>query len=146
MAAILLALPVFCSAQQNKIMVRPPDALTIKRGATATEVLHVVVQPGLHVNSDKPKDPYIIPLKLTWTPGLLDVKSVEFPKAEEVKVGSQQLLVFTGTFEVKTEFQAPSNAIVGPTTLLGKMHYQACSSDMCFRPGTLDVKVPVVIE
>jgi hypothetical protein len=45
--------------------------------------LQVVVQPAFHVNSDKPKDEFIIPLKLTWTPGLLDAKSVEFPKAEE---------------------------------------------------------------
>src|ERR1039457_1142130 len=85
-AAILLACPVFCSAQQNKITVRPPDAVNIKRGASAIETLQVVVLPGFHVNSDKPKDEFIIPLKLTWTPGLLDAKGVEYPKPEEVKV------------------------------------------------------------
>lgn len=144
--AILLACPVFCSAQQNKIAVRTPDAVTIKRGASATETLQVVVLPGFHVNSDKPKDEFIIPLKLTWTPGLLDAKAVEYPRPEQVKVGAQDLLVFTGTFPVKTKFQAAADAPVGPATLVGKLHYQACSSDMCFRPATLEVKVPVVIE
>jgi len=118
----------------------------VKRGATVTETLQVVVQPGFHVNSDKPKDEFIIPLKLTWTPGLLDTKSIEFPKPEELKVGSQDLLVFTGMFAVKTQFQAPANAPTGPATLVGKIHYQACSSDMCFRPSTVEVKLPVVIE
>ncbi len=102
--------------------------------------------PGFHVNSDKPKDEFIIPLKLTWTPGALDAKSVEFPKPEELKVGSQNLTVFTGTFPVKTQFQAPASAPVGPATLVGKLRYQACSSDMCFRPSTIDVKLSVVIE
>jgi hypothetical protein len=145
-AAFLLALPVFCSAQQNKITVRPPDAVTIKRGTAAIETLQLVVQPGFHVNSDKPKDEFIIPLKLTWTPGLLDVKGFEFPKPEVAKVGTQDLLVFTGTFAVKTRFVAPATAPAGPATLIGKIHYQACSSDMCFRPATIEVKLPVVIE
>jgi hypothetical protein len=108
--------------------------------------LQIVVQPGFHVNSDKPKDEFIIPLKLTWTSGLLDAKNIEFPKPEEVKVGEQQLLVFTGTFSVKTQFQASASAPTGAATLLGKIHYQACSSDMCFRPSTIEVKLPVVIE
>jgi len=47
---------------------------------------------------------------------------------------------------VKTQFQAPANAPTGPATLVGKIHYQACSSDMCFRPSTVEVKLPVVIE
>ncbi len=145
-SVLLLALPAFCLAQQNKITVRPPDAFAIKHGATVTQTLQVVVQPGFHVNSDKPKDEFIIPLKLTWTPGLLDVKGVEFPKPEELKVGEQNLLVFTGTFAVKTRFQAPAGAPPGPATLVGKIHYQACSSDMCFRPATIEVKLPVVIE
>jgi len=139
-------LPQQSWAQQNKITVRPPDAITVKRGATVTETLQVVVQPGFHVNSDKPKDEFIIPLKLTWTPGLLETKTIEFPKPETAKVGTQELLVFTGTFAVKTRFQAPANAPAGPATLIGKIHYQACGSDMCFRPSTVEVKLPVVIE
>ena len=108
--------------------------------------MQVVVLPGFHVNSDKPKDEFIIPLKLTWTPGFLDAKTIEFPKPEELKVGTQDLLVFTGTFPIKTQFQAPASAATGPATLTGKLHYQACSSDMCFRPSTIEVKLPVVIE
>lgn len=105
-----------------------------------------MVQPGFHVNNDKPKDEFIIPLKLAWTPGLLETKGIEFPKPEEVKVGTQDLLVFTGTFPVKTVFQAPAGAPKGPATLVGKIRYQACSSDMCFRPSNIEVKLPVVIE
>jgi hypothetical protein len=148
LAVLLLGLSAFCSAQQNKIVVQPPDPLIVKRGsAPIVQTLRVVVQPGLHVNSDKPKDEFIIPLKLTWTPGTLDVVNpIEYPKPEQVKVGQQDLLVFTGTFPIKTTFRAPTSAQSGSTTLVGKLRYQACSSDMCFRPATLDIKLPVVIE
>ena len=69
------------------------------------QTLTVTVKPGYHVNSDKPKDEYIIPLKLTWTGGPLDAKMTVYPKAEEIQVNGQALTVFTGTFPIQTEFQ-----------------------------------------
>ena len=105
-----------------------------------------MVPEGIHVNSDKPKDEFIIPMKLTWNDGPVQAKSVTFPKAEEIKVGTQELTVFTGTFKVQTEFQAPANATPGTTTITGKLRYQACNNQMCFRPVTADVRLPVDIE
>jgi hypothetical protein len=101
---------------------------------------------GFHVNSDKPKDEFLIPLKLTWNAGPLEAKSVSYPKAEEIKVGSQMLVVFTGALPIQTEFKVPANAPAGAATMTGKLRYQACNSEMCFRPSTLDVRVPVNIE
>lgn len=120
--------------------------LTVKRGATAVENLQVEVLPGFHVNSDHPKDEFLIPLKLTWQEGALQTKSISFPQPQEVQVGSQNLLVFTGNFNVRTEFAVPSNAPPGSSTITGKIRYQACSNQMCFRPTTIEVKLPVTIE
>jgi len=146
MLSLLLLLPSLCSAQRDKIAVKPVDPVTVKRGATFAKAIDVVVLPGFHVNSDKPRDEFIIPLKLSWENGALEAKSISYPKPEEIKVGSQNLLVFTGTFALKTSFQAPPNAPVGAATINGKIHYQACNSDMCFKPSTIEVKIPVVIE
>jgi cytochrome c biogenesis DsbD-like protein len=133
-------------AQQNKLIVAPPEQLTVKRGATVVQTLKVVVVPGLHVNSDKPKDEFIIPLKLTWDNGLLLTKSITYPKPQEIKVGTQELTVFTGTFPIETAFQVPSQAPVGQATIGGKLRYQACNDQMCFRPMTMDIHLPVVIQ
>src|SRR5579884_1087323 len=81
-------LPALCSAQQNKLLVHPPDPLTVKRGSSAVEKLELSVLPGFHVNSDKPKDEFLIPLKLTWTAGPLEVENISYPKPEEIKVGN----------------------------------------------------------
>jgi thioredoxin:protein disulfide reductase len=142
----LLLLPLYCSAQQNKLIVAPPAPLTAKRGSTVTQDLKVSVLPGFHVNSDKPKDEYLIPLKLTWPDGPLETKSISYPKSEAIKVGSQDLVVFTGSFEIQTQFKVPENAPPGAITVTGKLRYQACNNEMCFRPASAEVKLSVSIE
>ncbi|MGC2660520.1 MAG: protein-disulfide reductase DsbD domain-containing protein [Bryobacteraceae bacterium] len=139
-------MPLFLQAQQSKLIITPPSEIVAKRGATVTQTLKLEVPPGVHVNSDKPKDEFIIPLKLTWADGLLLTKSVTYPKPEEIKVGTQDLTVFTGSFTIQTQFEAPPQAPTGSGTITGKLRYQACNNQMCFRPMTADVRVPVVVE
>ena len=142
----LAVLPCCLLAQQNKLSIGPVQAISVKAGGTVEQNLKLVVIPGFHVNNDKPKDEFLIPLKLTWTDGPLQAKSITYPQPEEIKVGSQMLTVFTGTFLVKTEFQAVAGAKPGSGVMNGKLRYQACNNDMCFRPATLDVRVPVNVE
>lgn len=104
------------------------------------------VEPGFHVNSDKPKDEFLIPLKLTWTGTALQPGAVTYPKSEDVKVGNDQVSVFTGKFTVETKFTAAASAAPGPALMTGKLHYQACNNQMCFRPAITEVRLPVVIE
>jgi hypothetical protein len=141
-----LCLPLCLPAQQNKLIIAPINPITVKRGGSVTQSIKVVVLPGFHVNSDKPKDEFLIPLKLTWTEGPLESKAVSYPKPEEIQVGGQNLVVFTGSFPIETKFAASSNAAAGAATMTGKLHYQACNSQMCFRPGTIEVHVPVTVE
>ena len=118
----------------------------VKRGGASVAAITVTTLPGFHVNSDKPKDEFLIPLRLTWEPSTLEAGRVAYPAAEMVDVGSDHLSVFTGTFTLKTEVKAPPSASPGAVVLQGKLHYQACNNRMCFRPETLDIKVPVVVE
>ncbi len=132
--------------QQNKLAVSAVEPITIKPGGDAVQKLKVTVLPGLHVNSDKPATEYVIPLKLTWVGGPLETKSITYPKPEQIQVGGEKLTVFTGAFEIVTEFQAPRDVKAGSAIMSGKLHYQACNNQMCFRPATIDVRLPVVIE
>lgn len=133
-------------AQQNKLAIQPAEQVTIKRGGTATEKLRVMTLPGFHVNSDKPNGEYIIPLTLKWAPDPLHAGDVKYPEPEKLKVGNDTLSVFTGSFTISTSFKAPEDAKPGPTTITGEVHYQACNTQMCFRPSTVEVHVPVLIE
>ena len=141
-----LLIPLFCYAQQSKLTVKPPAQLTIQRGASATETLKVTVAPGLHVNNDKPRDEFLIPLKLTWDPGQLEIESIQFPKPEEIRVGGQALTVFTGAFDIETRFRAKLDTPPGEKTLHGKLRYQACNDQMCFRPATAEIELPISVK
>ncbi|MBV9302924.1 MAG: hypothetical protein JOY62_04160 [Acidobacteriaceae bacterium] len=134
------------AAQQNKLTVEPVKELTIKPGGTAVETLRVVVEPSFHVNSDKPKDEFVIPLKLTWIRGPLETEYTHYPAAEEIKVGDQMLTVFTGAFNIETEFKAPESSTPGTSMMTGKLRYQACNNQMCFRPATLEIRLPVLFQ
>lgn len=74
------------------------------------------------------------------------MKSIAYPKPEELKVGNEMLSVLTGTFTIETHFKAPEGASAGPGEMVGKLHYQACNNQMCFRPSTIEVRLPIVIE
>lgn len=108
--------------------------------------LRVEIEPGYHVNSDHPKDEFLIPLKLTWTSGPLQAQSVSYPKPEDIKVGNEILSVFTGAFDLNTRFKVPADLTPGAAMMSGRLRYQACNNRMCFRPVTVDVKLPVEIE
>ena len=98
------------------------------------------------MNSNKPRDEFLIPLQLTWSPGPLTAESVSYPQSEDIKVGPDTLSVFTGKIVLVTKFRAGSEASALPATVTGKLHYQACNNQMCFRPVTVDVRLPVVIQ
>ncbi len=119
-----------------------------KRGATVETKLAAAVRPGFHVNSDKPQEEYLIPLRLKWEPGPLTAVSVVYPKPEMEKYAfsDKPLSVFTGSFPIVTKFTVDPKAPAGPGTLIGKLRYQACSNDTCFAPKTVEVRLPYEIE
>lgn len=117
------------------------------RNGEFTQKMTVHVNPGFHVNSNAPDDPYLIPLKLTWT-GPLQVEEVTFPKAEKIKssFSPKPLAVFTGSFDIVTKFKVPANAPDGPNAATAKLRYQACNDRECLRPRTIDVSLGLDIR
>ena len=120
----------------------------MKRGATATVKVVASLNDGFHLNSHTPAESFLIPLTLKWTPGSVEPGEVVYPKPQTLKLPFQEkpLSVLTGKFELDTPFKVPANAPVGPTTVIGKLRYQACNDKSCFPPKTIDVKVPVEVQ
>jgi DsbC/DsbD-like thiol-disulfide interchange protein len=126
-----------------------PAKVSARRGAAAEARIPVAVQPGFHVNSDQPREEYLIPLRLTWTsPGALAPVQIVYPKPalEKYDFSPQPLSVFAGKFEIVVRFKVPAGAPAGPGIAAGKLRYQACNDRACFPPRTVDVKIPYAIE
>ena len=69
MSLTLASISVPCSLAQGSghLQAGAPQTVVGKRGAAVQAKIPVSVDPGFHVNSDKPKEEFLIPLSLTWT-------------------------------------------------------------------------------
>lgn len=149
--ASLLTLVCFClpthSQGSGHLQAGAVQKVAGKRGDAVQAKIPVSIDPGFHVNSNKPAEEFLIPLSLTWTSaGALVPGTVTFPKPSTEKVGDEQLSVFTGKFDLVANFKVASNASAGPGSALGRLRYQACNSNTCFPPKTIDVTVPYQVQ
>ncbi len=136
------------TAQINVLSIAPPQKVAAKAGSTVEAPITLQLRPGYHVNSDMPSDPYLIPLRLTWSPGTLESSAIVYPKphSEKFSFSEKPLSIFSGDFNVTTRFKVPANAPAGQVLATGKLRYQACNDRMCLPPRTLDVIVPLEIQ
>ena len=130
------------------LTVSNPAKLRVPRAGIVEQSLKLEVKPGYHVNSDKPNDDYLIPLRLSWEAGAVEAVAVEFPRPaiEKSDFSEKPLSVFTGNFEIVTKFKRAAGAVPGPGLLTGKLRYQACNDKMCLPPKNIVVKVPLLVE
>ena len=147
MAALLL--PVLCPGQISGYLTADnPPRLFAKRGGVVVSKLRFRLRPGYHVNSNAPKDPSLIPLRLTWDAGMAKTVSLEFPPPvmERYAFSEQPLSVYTENIVITSRLQLNSNAPTGSQALLAKLRYQACNNTTCFPPKTVEVKQPIEIR
>ena len=144
--------PLACSQTSvtpaNVLTYVPVDrVLQAKAGATVEARLSFELRSGYHVNSNTPAEDYLIPLKLTWSPGPMAAGEIVYPRPslERFSFSKVPLSVFTNNFQIVTRFSAPAKATPGPAMLSARLRYQACNDRMCLPPKNLDVKLPVEI-
>jgi hypothetical protein len=154
LSRLALAVPLLClgslyGQSSGHLTVGTPEKIAGKRGATVEAKIPVMVEPGFHVNSNAPKDQYLIPLKLTWTAtGALESGRVAYPKPsmEKYSFSPDPLSVYTGNFDLGATFKVAANAPAGPGLAEGKLQYQACNSNTCFPPKTVAVKISYLVQ
>ena len=97
------------------------------------------------MNSSTPTEKYLIPLTLKWTSTTVETENVEYPKPQSLKLAfeSKPLSILSGKFMFLTKFKVGLNTPAGPTTVTGKLRYQACNDKACFPPKTVEIKLPV---
>jgi hypothetical protein len=123
-----------------------------KRNAAIEVKIPLAVKDGYHVNSNKPNEEYLIPLKLTWTSmGALEGGQVTYPapKLEKFEFSDKPevpLSVYMGKFDLTAKFKVAANAPAGPGVASGKLRYQACSNKACYPPKTVDVEVSYQVQ
>jgi thiol:disulfide interchange protein DsbD len=112
------------------------------QGATVRVALQVALPDGFHVQSNKPRDPLLIPTVLTIdAPAGVAVKEIVFPKPVEARVVGfdQPLSVFEREFVIGVQFILGAGAS-GQLAIPAHLRYQACNDTTCFAPKTADTQ------
>ena len=114
---------------------------SVYAGGPVRLALKVSLPEGLHTQSNKPRDPLLIPTVLTLDPpaGVL-VDEVVYPRTTELKQEgqSQPLDVFERAFVIGVQVTIAPSVAEGDLVLPLRLRYQACDAIMCFAPTTVD--------
>ena len=110
-------------------------------GETARAALRVSLPEGLHTQSNKPRDPLLIPTELTIdAPAGVTVKEIVWPPSADLKQAGQDqpLAVFEQTFAIGVQLAIGSSVQAGSVAVPFHLRYQACDANLCYAPSTFD--------
>ena len=110
-------------------------------GASVRVALRVALPEGLHTQSNKPRDPNLIPTVLTVdAPAGVTVDEIVFPASTDLKqIGQDQpLAVFERQFTIGVRLSLAGNLGPGEITVPSHLRYQACDLNLCYAPSTAD--------
>jgi hypothetical protein len=121
----------------------------IKKGRTVRGSVVLDIPSGLHVQSNKPLDKYLIPTKLELeTPAGMKVGPVSYPRAvmRKLKFSKGAVSVYEGRAVVRFGVTVPAHYGGSSGEIKGKLRFQACNDEACFPPVTREVKMWLNVE
>ena len=136
--------PARTGSRANAVQYLYPEQVTVQAGKASAVALHFRVADGLHINSNKPKDEFLIPTVLT-IPEAAGVRlaGADYPVGTEFELPVEpgtKLIVYTGEFTIQAKIVAQA----GDHMVEAKLHYQACDANACLPPKTITVPIDVI--
>ena len=153
--AILLLLPAFTFSTpppQSATDVKVSGSLApdkVKKGRVVRATVTMEIPQGLHVQSNRPLDKFLVATKLdVETPSGMQAGPVSFPRAmlRSLKFSKEKVAVFEGKAMIRFNVTVPANYSGGSGEIKGKLRFQACNDDSCFPPVTREVKMWLNVE
>src|SRR4051812_32592964 len=153
-ASALAVLTLACATVWLQAQGRPPAKATVTTvvetprvalGGELHAALRVKLPDGFHTNSNKPRDPSLIPIAVMLpqeAPSGVTIDELVFPAATELKQrgADQPLLVFEGEFTIGAALKMAPDLKPGPVTIPVRVRYQACDETMCYIPTSVDAQ------
>jgi len=124
-----------------------PDKIKKGRSVRATVVMDI--PHGLHVQSNKPLDKFLVPTKLdVETPSGMNVGPISYPRPvmRKLKFSKGNVAVYEGKAMIRFNVTVPANYSGGSGEIKGKLRFQACNDESCFPPVTREVKMWLNVE
>ena len=121
----------------------------VKRGRIVRASVTMEIPAGLHVQSSKPLDKFLVATKLdVETPSGMQTGPISYPRAlmKKLKFSKSTVAVYEGKAVIRFNVTVPANYSGGSGEIKGKLRFQACNDDSCFPPVTREVKMQLYVE
>lgn len=121
----------------------------IKKGRSVRATVTMDIPHGLHVQSSKPLDKFLVATKLdVETPSGMSVGPISYPRPlmRKLKFSKGNVAVYEGKAMIRFNVTVPANYSGGSGEIKGKLRFQACNDDACFPPVTKEVKMWLNVE
>jgi thioredoxin:protein disulfide reductase len=152
---VLLLIPVVyysSAAAQSPADVNVSGSIApdkVKKGRITRASVVMDIPSGLHVQSSKPLDKFLVATKLdVETPSGMQVGPISYPRPvmRKLKFSKGNVAVYEGRAVVRFNVTVPANYSGGSGDIKGKLRFQACNDESCFPPVTREVKMWINIE
>lgn len=120
----------------------------VKGGRTAQAMVVLDIPSGLHVQSNKPLDRFLIATKLdVEAPKGFRVGPIVYPRAmtRKLKFSKGMVAVYEGRAVIRFRVTSPAN-YSGSADIKGRLRFQACNDESCFPPVTREVTIKLNVE
>lgn len=118
---------------------------TVKVGVPVKVAIRFQIPSGWHINSDKPRDEFLIPTKLMFEENtFIQIKKVIYPPSKEVELSfsEEPLSVFENDFFIGIEVVIlEGGERQNSVEIAGSFRYQPCNDRQCLPPSSLPVKI-----
>ena len=121
----------------------------VKKGRVVKATVVMDIPKGLHVQSSKPLDKYLVATKLdVETPSGMKAGPVSYPRAvmRNLKFSKSAVAVYEGRTMMRFNVTVPANYNGSSGEIKGKLRFQACNDEACFPPVTREVKMWLNVE
>jgi Thiol:disulfide interchange protein DsbD, N-terminal len=131
------------------VTVAPIAPVSVQRGKSANFELYFRVGSGFHINSNQPKDEYLIPTSLKLDPpNDVAIGKIEYPQGQDVAFAfspTEKINVYSGDVAITGVVRTMSTASYGTYRVHGTLTYQACDHAACYPPKRLPVQFDIKV-
>lgn len=153
LAAAFLSILAAAQIPAARDVVKPmafPSLEPAARGKQMEIAVVMKIREGYHVNARETTFDYLIPTDLkAEAPAGFKPGVVAYPKGTLHKFNftkDQPLNVYTDTVVLRLPLSVAADAPLGEQHIALKLHYQACSTDVCLPPATLPVDAVIHVS
>jgi hypothetical protein len=116
-----------------------PEQVTVPAGKVSDVTLHFRVAAGYHINSNTPREEFLIPTTFSIPDGAgVRLDRAVYPAGTDFTLPldpTNKLSVYNNEFTIQARIVADA----GSHLVEGKLHFQACDKSVCLPPKTIPV-------